>query len=84
MGTAEFHLLRGENVVNKGELSEAMLQELHDIKKLLISILIVSGVEAKTVAKVLSYKRISSISNEIPVRELQKPIPVRLQEKARK
>jgi hypothetical protein len=71
-------------MANEGQSSEAVLQELHDIKKLLISMLIVSGVEAKTIAKVLKYKGISSISNEIPVRELQKPIPVRLQETAGK
>lgn len=64
--------------------TEAILEELRDIKKLLISILIVSGVEAKTVARILNYKQVSSISDQIPVRELRKPIPVRLQETTRK
>jgi hypothetical protein len=70
-------------MANDDRSTEAVLQELKDIKKLMISMLIVSGVEAKTIAKVLNYKQISSISNEIPVRELQKPIPVRVQETAR-
>lgn len=70
-------------MVNDDRSTEALLQELKDIKKLMISMLIVSGVEAKTIAKVLNYKQISSISNEIPVRELQKPIPVRVQETTR-
>lgn len=70
-------------MANDDRSTEAVLQELKDIKKLLISMLIVSGVEAKTIAKVLKYKQVSSISNEIPVRELQKSISVRALETTR-
>jgi len=45
---------------------------LEEIRKLLIASLLVSGVDASTVAKILGYKRSSSITNEFPVRKLQK------------
>lgn len=48
------------------------LEELKSIRKLLIASLIVSGVEVSTIAKILGYKSKSSITNEFPVRELQK------------
>jgi hypothetical protein len=41
----------------------------------LVSSLIISGVEATTIAKILGYKRVSSISNEIPVGALKKVVP---------
>lgn len=47
------------------------LEELKAIKKLLIASLIVSGVDAQTIAKILGYKSKSSITNEFPIRELQ-------------
>jgi len=62
-------------VAEKGEKVD-ILRELRHIRKLLISSLLVSGVKATTVAKILGYKKASSISNEIPVRELNKTIPV--------
>lgn len=55
---------------------EELVKELRQIRKLLVSSLIVSGVEATTVAKILGYKRVSSITNEIPVGALKKTLPV--------
>ncbi len=54
---------------------EEILKELRNIRKLLVSSLIVSGVEATTIAEILGYKRVSSISNEIPVGKLKKAAP---------
>ena len=48
------------------------LQELKAIKKLLIASLIVSGVEAATISKILGYKSKSSITNEFPIKDLKK------------
>lgn len=59
----------------KEELEE-LVKELRQIRKLLVSSLIVSGVEATTIAKILGYKRVSSITNEIPVGALKKTLPV--------
>ena len=58
----------------KGELEE-LVKELRQIRKLLVSSLIVSGVEATTIAKILGYKQVSSITNEIPVGALKKTVP---------
>ena len=55
--------------------SKDILKELKQIKMLLLSILIVYGVDAETLAKVLGYKRGSSITNEIPVNLLKKVVP---------
>jgi hypothetical protein len=55
---------------------EDILRELRHIRKLLISSLIVSGVGATTITKILGFKRASSITNEIPVGVLKKTIPV--------
>jgi hypothetical protein len=72
-------------VEDKGS-PKVFLKELRQIEKLLVASLIVSGVEARPLAKMLGYKTVSSISKEVPVRRLQKVIPVfRLQvEKPRK
>ena len=60
--------------------TERFIRELRQIKRLMISSLIISGVEATTIAKILDYKRASSISNEIPVGLLKKTVPtVRVQ-----
>ncbi len=45
---------------------------LEEIRKLLIVSLLVTGVDASTLAKILGYKSKSSITNEFPVRKLQK------------
>lgn len=57
-----------------GDVEEA-IKELKQIRRLLVSLLIVLGVEAMTIAKVLGYKRVSSITNEIPVGALKKTLP---------
>jgi len=48
------------------------LDELKAIKKLLIASLLVSGVDAQTITEILGYKSKSSITNEFPVKKLQK------------
>ena len=48
------------------------LEELKSIKKLLIALLLASGVEAKVLTKILGYRSPSTITNEFPVRELKK------------
>ena len=48
------------------------VEELKAIRKLLIASLLVSGVDAPTIAKILRYKSASSITNEFPVKRLQK------------
>ena len=55
--------------------SKEILKELKQIRKLLVSTLIVYGVDAGTLARVLGHKRHSSITNEIPVGKLKKTIP---------
>ena len=60
---------------SRGE-TEEIIKELRQIRKLLVSLLVVSGVEATTIAKILGYKRVSSITNEIPVGALKKTVPV--------
>jgi len=55
---------------------EELLKELRQIRKLLVSSLIVSGVEATTLAKILGYRQVSSITNEIPVGTLKKTTPL--------
>ena len=53
-----------------------VLKELRDIRKLLISSLIVSGVDATIIAEMLEYKDVSSITHEkIPVAKLKKITP---------
>jgi len=48
------------------------LEELKNIRRLMIALLLRDGVEAQTIAEVLQYKSKSSITNEIPVRKLQR------------
>jgi hypothetical protein len=60
-----------KSMTNENAMEE-VLKELRNIRKLMVSSLIVSGVEATTVAEVLGYKGVSSISNEIPVAKLKK------------
>ncbi len=48
------------------------IEELRSIRKLLTALLLATGVEAKTVSKILGYKSPSAITNKFPVRELQK------------
>jgi len=48
------------------------LEELKAIRKLLIASLLVSGVDAQTITDILGYKSKSSITNEFPVKKLQK------------
>ncbi len=49
-----------------------LLLELKAIRKLLTASLLVEGVDAKLIAEFLGYKSSSSITNEFPVRKLQK------------
>jgi hypothetical protein len=51
------------------------LEELRNIRRLLIASLLRDGVEAQTIAEVLHYKGASSITNEFPVRKLQRKMP---------
>lgn len=51
---------------------EKLLEELKAIKKLLITILLKMDVDAQTLADILSYKSKSSITNDFPIRKLQK------------
>lgn len=48
------------------------LEELESIKKLLITLLLAYGVEAKTIAKILGYSSHSAITNKFPVKEIRK------------
>lgn len=54
---------------------DELLKELRQIRRLLISSLIVWGVDTPTIAEVLDYKQASSITNEIPVSKLKKAVP---------
>ena len=51
-------------------LDALILRELKTITKLLVASLLLSGVDAKLIAKVLGYKRPSSITNNFPVRKI--------------
>jgi hypothetical protein len=55
-----------------GEKLPQDVEELRAIRKLLIASLLVAGVDAPTLAKILGYRSASSITNEFPVRKLQK------------
>jgi glutamine amidotransferase PdxT len=68
--------VRNGKLPKAGGETEELLKELRQIRKLLVSSLIISGVEATTIAKILGYKGVSSISNEIPVGVLKTIIPV--------
>jgi hypothetical protein len=48
------------------------LDELKIFKKILIALLIASGVDAQTVSDMLGYRSASSITNEFPVSKLQR------------
>ena len=52
-------------------MNKEELEELKNIRRLLIALLLRDGVEAQTIAEVLQYKSKSSITNEFPVRKLQ-------------
>jgi len=51
-------------------VDDPILDELKSMRKLLIASLLLSGLDAKVIAKVLGYKRTSSISNKFPVRKI--------------
>lgn len=73
--TNELKSLRTSNGITSGYRGKKMskeLEELKEIKKLLIASLIVSGVESSTIAKILGYKSKSSITNDFPITELKK------------
>jgi hypothetical protein len=62
--------------MTSGEVSGDLLKEMRQIRKLLVSSLIVSGVDATVIAKMLDYKDASGITHEkIPVARLKKTVP---------
>lgn len=54
-----------------GALVESVLAELKSIRKLLVTSLLLSGMDANLLASILGYKSKSSITNYFPVERIQ-------------